>query len=510
MKKSLFAKILILVLCLSLVLCGCGKDTPATDDDPTEAPTTSQSGDPTAPTDKPDPEKPEDPKDPETPGTPGTPDQGGSSLGDILEDIFGDNIGGDDLENAIEAGKVTITVGDMMTNVLYVDMMNLKLVDQLTLNIEGNELNAALYANEHDLVVALPELLDDNYGVSFDTLAQDLPTSAIWTMMGITYEDFMAQLAAGLDEMLQSMEGVIGSMEDLESMFSEMDQYLESLTVALTEALANVEQSTTTGQANIYGQYVDAEIISYSVDSAAMNQIVNILLDWCNENADGLASLLEDDVLTGQAIKDAITEAKSEVADFFDAADLEASLKINFNAETGYLMSIDGSFDGTVDGEYGGFFLNLTLGEDLTQSNLYSFKLYDHNNDGVSVTFGYETVAATTTCTLTASTLTAGIADDVMVLSVSYNTDNYKYQINLDVDGSSYRVNGICKVTEDTFEFSIDTLNNDGEIIELNFRLVAETISAGEIPNAPSYTNLLKMSEVELTSLLMKLQRFVG
>lgn len=503
MKRSLLAKILILVLCLSLVLCGCGKDDTTLNDDPTEAPTSSQTGDPTKPTENPDPEKPEDPKDPETPGT---PDQGGSSLGDILENIFGGDIGGDDLQNAIEAGKVTITLGDMMTNVLYVDMANLKLVDQLSMNIEGTELSAQLYLNEHDLVVALPEMLPDAYGVSFDTLMEDLPNSAIWGMMGITYEEFVAQLAASLDDAMASLEDMMQSMDDLESMFSDAEKYLDSLTVALTEALENVEQTTTTGQANIYGQYVDAQIITYSVDSAAMEKMTNILLDWCAENADGLAGLLADGEITGQSIVQAITEAKNEVSSFFDSADLEASLVLNFNPETNYLMSIDGSFAGTVDGEDGGIYLNLTLGEDPTQSNLYTFKMHDHNNDGISVSFGYETVNTTTTYSLTASTIVAGDAADALILSLSYDTASYKYAVSLTADGEAFAVNGICKVTEEAFEFTIDSVTANGDVTEINLRLVAEAISAGEIPNAPSYINLLQMSEVDLTSLLMKLQ----
>ena len=38
----------------------------------------------------------------------------------------------------------------------------------------------------------------------------------------------------------------------------------------------------------------------------------------------------------------------------------------------------------------------------------------------------------------------------------------------------------------------------------LNLKLLAESISASEIPNAPKYTNLLKMSEAELMELLEK------
>ena len=507
MKKSIFAKILILVLCLSLVLCGCGLDT-TTSDDPTEAPTAAptdnQNNDPTSGNNDPEDPDPQDPEDPENPG------DNSSALGNILEEIFGGSIDQGALEEALQCGKVTITMGDMISNVLYVDPVNLKLVDQLQLNVDGQELNAQLYLNEHDLVVALPEVLPETYGISFDTLAEDLPNSAIWNLMGITYEDFMTQLSASLDEMLQSMDGIIQSMDELENMLNDMEGYLESFTEALTEAMENVEQTSTTGQVDIYGQTVDAIIITYSVDNAAMENMTNILLDWCAENGDGLAGLLGDGEVTGQTIADAIADAKTQVSAFFDSADLEARLVMNFNPDTGYLMSIDGAFEGTVEGEEGGIYMNLTLGVDPTQSNLYSFKLYDSNNDGITVSFSYETVATTTTYTLACSEIVAGDAASAMILSLSYDTASYKYAFSMNIDGSVNSINGIFKLTEDIFEFSIDSISEDGEVTVVDLRVVAETISSSEIPNAPAYKNLLQMSELELSSLLLLLQGSMG
>lgn len=496
MKNSLFARILILVLCLSLVLCACGKDDPSQESDPTETPTVV---DPTTGSDSTTPSIPENPEVPDDPEPPLPPQSNNEALSSVLESIFGDNIDMEGLQNAIQCGKVSITVGDMMSNVLYVDLINLKLVDQLTMDIEGTNLNAQIYLNEQDLVIALPEILPDAYGINLDTLEQDLPNSAIWSMMGITYEGFMAQLSASMDEAL-------GSMSSLDGLFTDYSKCLESLTTALTETLKNVEQTTTTGQANIYGQYVDAEIVTYKVDSAAMQQIANTMLSWCESNANDLANLMGDEEITAQAIIDAIKDAKAEANSFLSAADLEASLVMNFNPETGYLMSIDGSFAGTVKGEDGGLYLNLTLGEDFTQSKLYTFKLHDQQEDGFSITFGYDTVETTTTYTLTVSSLTAGNPTNVMVATLSYDTASYKYNVTLTAEGMDYAINGIFKVTDNYFEFSVDTVTANGEEMEINLRLVAETISSSEIPNAPSYTNVLQMSETELMVLLMQLQ----
>lgn len=535
MKKSIFAKILIMILCLSLVLCACGEDTPK-ETDPTVAPTTGQPTEPSDPTDPSDPADPSDPTDPSTPPAdpenpedpekpvdpenpddpekpvdpenPDDPADGPSTpLGGLLEEIFGSDVGSDELLESIQAGKITITVGDTMTNVMFVDIANLKFVDQLTVNVEGTELTAQIYANEHDLVVAVPEILPEAYGVSFDTLMEDLPNSAIWGLMGITYEEFMAQLSATLDEVLSSMNGM-GNMEDI---FNEDTQAcLNSLVAALEKALENVEQSTTTGQVDIYGEYVDALIVSYSVDNDAMESIVNILLDWCIENSEDIATILDSAELTDEMILEALNEAKLSVGEFFDNADLDAALVLNMNAETGALMSVDASFAGIIDGVEDGIYLNLTLGKNPAESDLYSFSLVDAESTGVSVTFGCEVVETTTTLILTAAMLEYGDPTSALVATASYDTASYEYALTLDVDGEYYAVEGICKITEEIFEFSIDTLTNNDEVIELNLKVVAETISSDEIPTAPDYTNLLQMSEMELTSLLMTLEGIFG
>lgn len=485
MKKSIFAKILILVMCLSLLLCACGKDDSGSKNDPTDAPTSA----PTNPADPTD-----GPEDPENPG-----DDDASGLSGILGTIFGDDVTQDDLLAALECGKVTITVGDMITNVMYVDVANLKFVDELTMNVEGTEVNAQLYVNQNDLVVALPEMLPDAYGISFDTLMTDLPTSAIWGLMGTTYEDFMAELATYFDE-------ILNTVNSLEGMFSDAEETMESLMVALSEALENVEQTSGNGQATIYGETVDAWIVSYKVDNEAMEQIVNIMLDWCTENAESIVQLMDQEDLTEQNIIDAISDAKAEVGTLFDTSELEAVLSMNYHPDTEALMSIDGSFSGTIDGDEGGYYLNLTLGVDPAESDLYSFSLLDSYNDGYAVTLGRKVENTKTTYTITAYGVTSGESTEMMVASASYDTASHAYQLTLDADGESYAVNGTCKVTDEIFEFTLDTLSANGEITQVNLKVAVEGISSSEIPDAPTYKNILQMSEQELTELLSMFQ----
>ena len=217
-------------------------------------------------------------------------------------------------------------------------------------------------------------------------------------------------------------------------------------------------------------------------------------------NTEGMVEIL----LWCEDITDAMNEAKTAVSSFFDNADLEASLAMNFNPASGALMSINGSFAGTIDGIEDGLYLNLILGENPAESDLYSFSILDSRNDGFSVTLGHEVVDTKTTFTLTASNVISGEADAMFVGTASYDTASSKYSVSLTADGATYAVNGTCKVTDETFEFTVDTLNADGEEMALNLKLLAESISASEIPNAPKYTNLLKMSEAELMELLEK------
>ena len=491
MKRSLFAKILILILCLSLVLCACGEDASQTTD-PTDAPTV-QNTDPTDPAPA-DPSDPSDPSDAEE-----ALGELADKLGTLLDGIFGTE-DGEPTDDA-QCAKITLTVGDMMSNIMYVDVTNLQFVDELTVNVEGTEINAQVYLNRHDLVLVMPDMLPDNYGISFDTLVEDLPDSAIWDLIGMSFDEFMEQLSTAL-------EGMMGSMEGTGSMLGGSEELINSLMEALNEALTNVEQTTTTGQVEIYARIVDANITRYSVDAEAMESIVNILLDWCNNNTEGVASMLASTGITAEMLQEYLNQAKTEVGTFFDNADLTAALVLNQNIETGAMMSIEVSLEGTIEGVEGGYYLNLTLGVDPATSGLYTFKMADHDGNGYLVEFRINTMDTFTTLSLTAYELCEDDAILLMIATAQYDTASYDYQLTFSTDEVYYAINGICKVTEDYFEFTLDTLTQNEEVTQVNFRLVAEPVSSSEIPEAPAYTNVLQMSELELTSLISIFEGF--
>ena len=482
MKKSMFAKILVMILCLALVLCGCSEsagDSKSNESNETKNNSSNEGGS----VENVKTETPEEKAD--------------AALERTLTAMFGSGIDMEELENAFECGKITLTVGEYVDNVLYMDTNNMEFADKLSLNIEGVELDVEVYVNEHDLVLALPELVDGAYGISFDTIVTDLPNAAIWDLMGVSYEEFMAELSASLEELT-------GTMEQLSGLLEGMDTSLGGLEDALKEALANVDMTITEGKAPVGGKDVDAVIVTYSVDSAAMEKIANIMIDWFADYAEDLANSFatmdEDFFVDGE-----ITDAKDQVAAFFENADLNAELVVNINAETGYIMTAQGSFSGTVEGEEGGVFLNVDLGEDLTKSNQYSFEMLSSDDEGLKMTIDREISGDKSDYELTATVVGSGNEEDVLTVSFSYDASSYEYALSVEAAGEELAANGTYKMTDDVFEFSVESVSYGGETMELNVLVKAEAISASEIPEMPEYENVLKMSEDDLMMLMMAL-----
>ncbi|MBQ3214846.1 MAG: hypothetical protein IJB11_01870, partial [Oscillospiraceae bacterium] len=258
MKKSVFAKLLILVLCFALMLCGCGESADTAKSDGGEG-TSNESNQNQQGGNVQKPETPEE--------------KAEAALERTLSAMFASSTDMSALEKALQCGKITVTVGDYVDNVLYMNTNKLEFVDQLSLNIEGVELDVEVYLNEHDVVLALPEVVDGAYGVSLDTIVNDLPDSAIWEVLGVDYEEFMSELAT-------SLEGMTGDLDELSDMLEGMSAPLSGLEDALTDVLSNVDKTVAEGKASVDGKDVDAVIVTYSADSAAMQKMVNILLDW--------------------------------------------------------------------------------------------------------------------------------------------------------------------------------------------------------------------------------------
>lgn len=466
MKKSLFARILILILCLSLVLCGCNK--------------ASEGGD----------------ADSEGGGGSGKSQSAGEKVvgafGDTLSAIFADGASTDVLEKALKTGKITITVGDEIENVLYINSEKELLADELKMNMDGMELNAELYLNEEALIVALPDIVDGAYGVNFNTLMQDLEDSYIWEMMGTDYETAIGEIESG--------------MGDVTALMDELKPLLEGLETAVDSALKCVDSSVTQGTVTVDGQDVEATIVTYSFGNEELKKIVDIIFDYVEDYSDVLTEMGGD---MGDMIEE-MEGAREEAKAALDDVEIDFNLVTNINADNGCIMTIDGTLKAVVEGEEMNLKLDGDFGVNPADSDNYTLIL-SAVEDGET----HEMLSMVMDRTVSGSDMTYDMVIsaegyEVFSAELEYNADSSAYSLTLDADGDTVSVNGTYKLTDDYFEFSVGTINTDGYDQEINVKVVIEAISAGEIPKAPSYTNILTMSEDKWMDLAEELQNFAG
>ncbi len=480
MRNSLFAKLLVMLLCLCLVLCGCAE---SADNDKVTVKNEQAN-------------KNED-NNPFTPPAPLTPEEKAeASLGNTLSAMFISDADFGILEDDLTNSKITIAVGDYLENVLYLNAEDFQLADELSVNIDGVSLNAAIYADEHDLALTLPGMVDGAYGVSFDTLATDLPGSAIWQLMGTDYEEVMGEVNSVLGQITDSLDTALSSTEELEDL--------------LEDILDNVDKKTTEGTVTIDGEDVDAIIVTYALDADGIQEIVDIVIDYVEDTYMGSYADIQGMEDYEEVMTEEFDSIRSEVDAFFAEADIDAELVTNINAETGYIMTVEGEVAFAFEGEEGTLNLDIDLGKDASASDAYSMKLYATTGDATMDILGLE-LARAVSGSKTTYTLTCDSTDgELLTASLSYDSSNYAYAIEAEMDSETIGVNGIFKLTDDVLEFTVDSVEAAGETTEIDLVIKVEAAKASDIPDVPKYTNILQMSEDELTELLMELSTAFG
>lgn len=521
MKHSILAKLLIMILCFSLVLCACGK----TEDKDTgsKKETTSQNADdttakPEAPADPdeekpdeekpeekpdeekpeedPDEEKPEEDPDEEKPVVDGAAGQLSASADKTVSAILNGNDGFGVLEQ-LDTFKVTVDAMGMLENVTYVDLSELSLVDLLTVDMGGEKLEGSVYLQESALAIAIPMLLgEDAYGIALDTLMEDLPNSAIWELAGISYEDFVAELDVDFDAVMGTIMDTLEDTAELEA--------------DLQEVMDKIEITAESGKATVYGEEVDADKVIITLTDEDIKAMMDVTIDWMEQTmTDLMAELesfgdvaMEDDV----TIEEEFDSMRTEMDAAFENTDLTLTLVANIAPETQYLMSYEMDLAGTIDGEEGCIFMDLVLGVDPVASEKYTLS-FGAEAEGevqglIEAVIEREITDAASNFDLTISMTEGEETVELLTGSLQIDKADGKYELSMEAEGSALTVSGALKLTDDSFVFSVDSIDVDGEVMELGVSLSIEAIDADEIPEIPEYKNVLKLSADELTQLL--------
>lgn len=477
-KHSLLAKLLILVLCFALVLAGCNgtKDTDAGKADDKE-----QSSNQTGTENGPDPQD-EKPKTPEAQLT--------SSAGKTFAAMLNAGDSANVMDDVFTKGKITIEALGMLENVLYIDSANTYLADELVIDLGGQKMEASVFADGSALAVVLPTILgEDAYGVDLTTLAQDLKDSAIWEVAGISYEEFIAStnLSMGTDP----------------AAIIKMLSRVSALEKALEEASSGVTFSSAEGKVTIYGEEVDATLITVHLTSDDIEKMVLAYMEWLEEVLkEELADLADDQVET--ALTESFDEYEKQIQEGFDEFVVSLDAVVAIDPTTEYMMSFDMDLEGKIGGvDDRAIRMDLILGKDPSNSDKYTFNMSAESEGkvvaGVEAVLSWSTAGDVDSTELKVSATEAGKTDEVFYGALNYDNSKKTYILLAKADGSELKLEGGYEHTEKLFDLSVDTLTVDGQTMELDVKIRAEEVD--DVPQMPQFKNILQMSEDELNEL---------
>lgn len=458
MKKTWFAKILIVMLCLSLVLCGCNKS---------EGENGGKS---------------------DSASLPNTPEEiADTSYGRTLSAIFGGDGNWGLLGKNMDCSKVTVSVGDYVDNVMYIDTNRMQIADELNVNFDGVEVEAGIYLNENELVLTLPGLVDGAYGVNLDTLVDDLKDSELLALLGINMDQLEEEYGFTLDA--------------IDDMLDTMDAYVDEMESLADSALKNVDKTVTEGKVTVDGQEVDAITVTYSLDSEGLKNIVNELGTWYTDYMKDLAAAVKLDMGLDSVIGE-IDGVMAEVETALSELDFSAKVVVNVNAETGYIMTVDGEVEATVEGETATFTLDVDLGVNAAESDKYTLTVGavadGEQMDVLKLVLKRESTDAKENYDL--SVKAAGF--EVANAQLAYDKGTGAYELEVNAADVEFALKGTYKLTDKSMEFSVESINLDGDKTEINAKVLVEKISASSIPKMPEYKNILKLSQQDILDLV--------
>lgn len=251
-----------------------------------------------------------------------------------------------DLKNSDKFG-VSIkleNIGQMLSTVSpYMSYLNMdaqfdaaadkKMNLSATVNIEGFgiEAKAGIYSSENgdrDIVVDLPSILKDPFGISFKTISEDLDKSVFAPGSDSDYE-IPESSYDPVKEMLESLGTVpeFFSEEDLRELTKEI-QKNEETRIELTKG----KEETDAGDRN-----VKCTVYTAKIDEKKLSAIIKYAGDWMDKNSD-----LDENRIISQALRSmgvysmGPSDLIEELVDQVSESDLD--LEIRYYIYKGYLV----------------------------------------------------------------------------------------------------------------------------------------------------------------------------
>lgn len=348
----------------------------------------------------------------------------------------------------------------------------------------GVELDADLWLGE-DIVVKVPKLLGDSaYGVNIGSAIDDLKTSYLLDMMGVTYDELMESLedemGMSIDELMELMEMTTGAMD----MTDEAEALVEDVMDIIGGLDTKVKDDEYDGE--------DAYKITITLKIEDYEKLFEAVIDFYK---DAFTEILEK---TGQdyvldEMDDAIEDFKDSMADaevksvdfeiYLDKKD-ESFIAAAFeNDDLAIAFEIESDEDEPLNKKF--VIAGTEKYDDYEETSEIVFEISVIDEKGKS---GFEISAG------------MGYDDDgeyvfeeAMNISFERDTKSGEFRFAADVDYETVAIEGTLVYTDSKLAFGLGTIDVGGDVVEIDFELSVEL--GGKLESAPKYKNVLKMTE---------------
>lgn len=338
---------------------------------------------------------------------------------------------------------------------------------------EKEAIEFGFWSTREDIVLNTPTLLNDTaYGISLETIQEDAKSSALWEVLGISYDDI-----APLFDMLTAPDMPNAEEQNpftLLKLKTKLEDVVRSWPVSVVEETIIMDTTT-----------VPVYRVSYTLSSEHICSLIDIACEYAEQlNIPGM----EQDAMT--QIRETLADSKAKI----EESEAAAIIDIFLHGETQVIVQADYRIDWVEDKKPITITAGICLGADPVESAQYSLtaelslpgqpkrnfsvdyhRTHAHNLPGreLTITSGGETYT---------------------VMQIQFNDITKAFALEL-LDGS-VKIDGYWQNSEK--EAAIHT-NLEG-LGEFSIKFLPEET----MPEAPKYTNLLTLDKATLEALFGK------
>ena len=399
------------------------------------------------------------------------------------------------LSGFLKKGKLTVSVPDMLKNELYYDLENKSYANLLTMTLDGQTIDLSLYDRAPEGAISSNYLFGDAvYGLNLDNLSKTVPSSALWEMLGVSYDD----VKPVIEPMLESVKRAAAS---------DIKQLTEKLTQAVKN---NCSFSVADGQA-------DTVVITVSFNKEQLLAVSQKIIDALKEFMTSLGSASGS--IDGAELNELLKSLEEGLSSLTDAS---AKIDCIINAQSRQLIYIAFSCQGSAEGETFSLSGDFNMGTDPAKSESYIFSMtaqatgedafYTAINAVIERSSNSDGVISRK---LTVKTASEPDGEFTAALTAEFTLNQTTGEMVLRAESSPYKISitGTASVSENSFSMTIAdiTVRNDYSsstepLFKLEPNLSLTLTQLESMPQMPQYKEIFSLSQEEYAQILTALQ----